>query len=263
MKKFAVNLSMIFTEVPFFDRFALARKAGFSFVEWLFPYKYKASDLQWQLEANNLQAILFDLPAGDWDNGERGYAVDPNRTDEFREGVHQAVEYAHALGVTQLNCVAGTEVKGYSDAQHWDTLVENVHYAAKVMQKEGLNLLVEPLNRFDVPNFFLYRTEQAISLIEEVGLSNVLLQYDVYHAQREEGELVNNLRKYIHKIGHIQIADNPGRHQPGTGEINYPFIFNEINSLGYKGYIGLEYKPSQDSLSSFSWITNFGYKCMQ
>jgi len=260
MPKFAANLTMLFNEVPFMERFTVAREAGFSFVEYLSPYDFKPEDLKSQLQKNGQKQVLFNLPSGDWAKGDRGIGADPKRVKEFRAGVARAIEYALALGVTQLNCLAGKKVTGYDDAQHWATLVENVHFAAAELQKMNLRLVVEAINHFDIPEFFLNRTDQAMKLIEEVGMPNVFMQYDVYHAQREEGELAGTLRKNIAKIGHIQIADNPGRHQPGTGEINYPFIFNELDVIGYQGYIGLEYVPSPDSRSSFKWIKEFGLK---
>ncbi|WP_371377529.1 hydroxypyruvate isomerase [Sporomusa aerivorans] len=259
MLKFAANLSMLFTEVPFMERFSLAREAGFSFVEYMFPYEYKVSEIKEQLEKNGLKQVLFNLPAGDWGKGDRGLGANPERVEEFRSGVPRAIEYALALGVTQLNCQAGKQLPEHSFQEHWDTLVDNIRFAAGALDKHKLHLVVEPVNRFDIPGFFLYRTEQVLELLAELKLPNVFVQYDVYHAQREEGELVATMRKQLDKIGHIQIADNPGRHQPGTGEINYPFIFRELDKLGYTGYIGLEYVPSTDSKSSFDWIEKYGY----
>jgi len=260
MPKFASNLSMLFTEVPFMERFAVAREAGFSIVEYLYPYDFKPGDLRSQLQKNGMKQVLFNLPCGDRSKGDRGIAVNPNRVDEFRAGVVKAIDYALELGVPQLNCLAGKTVPGFNDKQHWATLIENVRYAAESLQKKNLRLVVEAINHFDIPGFFLNRTDQVMKLIEEVGMPNVLMQYDVYHAQREEGDLMATIRKHITRIGHMQIADNPGRHQPGTGEINYPFIFKEIDALGYKGFIGLEYVPEPNSLTSLKWITEFGYK---
>ena len=259
MPKFAANLTMLFTEVPFMERFSLARQVGFTYVEYLFPYEFSASELKQQLEANSLKQILFNLPSGDWANGDRGIAANPDRIAEFQAGVPTAIEYALELGVSQVNCLAGKIVSGYDNKKHMATLVENVRFSAKALQEAGLKLVVEPINHYDIPAFFLNRTEQALNLIEEVGMPNVFVQYDIYHAQREEGELTATIRKNIASIGHIQIADNPGRHEPGTGEINYPFIFKEIDALGYQGYIGLEYVPSMKGNSSFQWIKDCGY----
>ncbi len=259
MPKFAVNLTMLFTEVPFLERFDLAKNAGFTTVEYLFPYDFPADTLKSQLEKNGQQQVLFNLPSGDWAKGDRGIAADPERVNEFRAGVEKALDYALKLGVPQLNCLAGKKRPGIDDNRHWATLVDNVRFAAEALQKKNLRLVVEAINHFDIPGFVLNRTDQVMKLIDEVGMQNVFMQYDVYHAQREEGELAATLRKHIAKIGHIQIADNPGRHQPGTGEINYPFIIRELDALGYRGFIGLEYIPSPDSSSSLKWISNFGY----
>lgn len=260
MPKFAANLTMLFTEVPFMERFALARDAGFSTVEYLFPYEFEAVELKAQLGQNRLTQVLFNLPAGKWELGERGIAANPERVEEFRAGVVKAVGYAVELGVGSLNCLAGKRLHGYDDEKQWSTLVGNVRFAAKALHEKGLRLMVEPLNHFDIPGIYLSRAEQVVKLIDDAGMPNVFVQYDIYHAQREEGELAATLRKHIDKIGHIQIADNPGRHQPGTGEINYPFIFKEIDASGYRGHVGLEYVPIPDSKSSFAWITEFGYK---
>jgi hydroxypyruvate isomerase len=260
MPKFAANLSMLFTEAPFMERFSLARQAGFTAVEYLFPYEYALPDLQEQLKNNVLKQVLFNLPAGDWAQGERGIAANPERIEEFRAGVAKAIEYALGLGVTQVNCLAGKRMAQYSEAEQWAVLVGNVHYAAKALEDKGLKMVIEPINHFDIPGFFLNRTEQVLKVIEEVDMPNVYVQYDVYHAQREEGEIVATIRKEIAKIGHIQIADNPGRHQPGTGEINFPFVFREIDAAGYQGYIGLEYVPSPTSEKSLGWVTDYGYK---
>ncbi len=259
MPKFAVNLTMLFTEVSLPERFALAREAGFSAIEYLFPYEYPVNDFKDWLTRNNLKPVLFNMPAGNRAQGDRGLAANPARVEEFRAGVTKAVEYACALGVTQLNCLAGKREPGYDDKRHREVLVGNVRYAAGVLEEKGLTLLIESINHFDMPGFFLNRTQEALAVIEEAAMPNVRLQYDVYHAQREEGDLVNTLRRYIDKIGHIQIADNPGRHQPGTGEINYPFIFRELDALGYRGYVSLEYVPAPDSKSSLAWLKEMGY----
>lgn len=259
MPKFAANLTMLFTEVPFLERFALAKQAGFANVEYLFPYEFRASELKQKLAENGLRQVLFNLPPGNWTAGDRGIGASPDRIKEFRAGVGTAIEYAIELGVTQMNCLAGKRVAGYSEEEHWATLLENVRYTAEQLQKHGMRLVIEAINHFDMPGFFLNRTEQVLRLIDKAGLPNVFVQYDVYHAQREEGELAATLRKHIKQIAHIQIADNPGRHQPGTGEINYPFIFRELDALGYQGYISLEYVPESDTQSSLGWIQDFGY----
>lgn len=258
MPVFAANLTMLFTEVPFMERFALAREAGFEFVEYLFPYDFKPEDLKRELDRNGLRQVLFNLPSGDWGSGDRGIAADPGRIEAFRAGIPKAVDYALALGVGSLNCLAGKRVAGVDDAQHRETLAGNLKYAAQLLGAKGLRLVVEACNHFDIPGFFLNRTDQALAVLDLAGEPNIFLQYDIYHAQREEGELAATLRKHLPRIGHIQLADNPGRHQPGTGEINFPFLFKELDQLGYKGYVGLEYIPSPDSRSSFGWMAGMG-----
>jgi hydroxypyruvate isomerase len=260
MPKFAANLTMLFSDIPFLERFAAARLAGFTAVECLFPYDYPAEQIKEQLSTNGLQQVLFNLPCGDWGAGERGLAASPDRVAEFRAGVSQAIAYAQALGVPRLNCLAGKRVSGYSDEEHWNTIVANIRFASEALQGAKLMLVIEAINHFDIPGFFLNRTEQVAQLIEEVNMPNVFIQYDVYHAQREEGELTATLRKYQKMIGHIQIADNPGRHQPGTGEINYHFLFKEIDRLGYGGFIGLEYVPEPDTTASLAWVKRYGYQ---
>ena len=254
MPRFAANLTMLFTEVPFMERFDLARQAGFTHVEYLFPYPFKAEDLKAELERHALKQVLFNLPSGDWAAGDRGIAALPGRSDEFRAGVPKAIDYAKVLGVNRLNCLVGKRVAGHSDEEHWQTLVHNVRYAATELAAHGIELVVEPINHYDIPGFFINRTEQAIRLIDEVGLPNVRVQYDIYHAQREEGEITATLRKYMDRIGHIQIADNPGRHQPGTGEINFHFLFRQLDECGYAGWVGLEYVPTPDTVSSLGWM---------
>jgi hydroxypyruvate isomerase len=260
MPQFAANLTMLFTESLFMERFGLAKDAGFKHVEYLLPYAFKAQDLQAELNKHGLKQVLFNLPCGDWAGGDRGIAIQPDRVSEFRAGVGQAIEYARVLGVTRLNCLAGKRAAKYSDQEQWSVLVENVRFAAEQLQAHGCQLVVEAVNHFDLPGFYLNRTSQVLKLIEEVGRPNVQIQYDLYHAQREEGELTATLRRLLPQIGHIQIADNPGRHEPGTGEINYPFLLKEIDALGYQGYIGLEYIPGAGSQSSFGWIRDFGYQ---
>jgi hydroxypyruvate isomerase len=258
MPKFAANLTMLFTEVSFLERFALARQAGFTHVEYLFPYAFKVEHLKAELEKQGLEQVLFNLPSGDWAAGDRGIGASPGREAEFRAGVPRAIEYAKVLGVPRLNCLAGKRVPGRSDEEHWQTLAQNLRFAATELASHGIELLVEPINHFDIPGFFLNRTEQALKLLDEVAQPNVRVQYDVYHAQREEGELTNTVRQHLARIGHIQIADNPGRHQPGTGEINFPFLFRQLDALGYGGFVGLEYVPAPDTASSLGWLRDLG-----
>jgi hydroxypyruvate isomerase len=253
MPRFAANLSMLFTEAPFLDRFGRAARAGFQAVEFLFPYAFRVQEIQERAEQHRLQIVLHNLPAGDWEAGDRGIACDPARVDEFRAGVAQAVTYAHALGVPQLNCLAGKAPAGVDAAVLRRTFVENLRFAAAALKVADLRLLIEPINPFDIPGFYLNRTEQALSILDEVGADNAFVQYDIYHAQRTEGELAATLQKHLARIGHVQLADNPGRHEPGTGEINYPYLFALLDRIGYQGWVGCEYKPAGVTEAGLGW----------
>lgn len=253
MPRFAANLTMLFNEIPFMERFAAARAAGFEAVEYLFPYAYTKEELAAALKKNNLVQVLHNLPAGNWDAGDRGVACDPARVAEFREGVPRAIQYAAALGCTQVNCLAGKIPNGVSADQARATLIANLQYAAPMLKQAGIRLLIEPINHFDIPGFFLTRTDQALAIIDDVGSDNLFVQYDIYHAQRMEGELANTLKNHLVKIGHIQLADNPGRNEPGTGEINYAWLFKHIDAIGYTGWIGCEYKPKTNTVVGLDW----------
>ncbi len=253
MPKFSANLSMLFTELPFLERFAAAANAGFDAVEFLFPYAWSAQEIKQRLDMHGLQLVLHNLPAGDWDAGERGIACHPDRIKEFRDGVGRAIDYAKALGVGQVNCLAGKAPVGVSADQLRQTLVDNLIYAAAKLKQAGLKLLIEPINSFDIPGFYLTRTAQAAALLDQVGADNAFIQYDIYHAQRMEGELAETMRKYLLRIGHIQLADNPGRNEPGTGEINYPFLLAHLDQIGYQGWIGCEYKPATTTAAGLQW----------
>ena len=253
MPKFAANLTMLFTELPFLDRFEAAAAAGFKAVEFLFPYAWPADDIKQRLDAHGLTLVLHNLPAGNWDAGERGIACHPDRVDEFRAGVATAITYARVLGVGQLNCLAGIAPAGVGDAVLRKTLIGNLRYAAAELKQAGLRLLIEPINTFDIPGFYVNRTAQAVALLDEVGADNAFVQYDIYHAQRMEGELAATLQTHLARIGHIQLADNPGRHEPGTGEINYTFLFAHLDRIGYDGWVGCEYKPATSTLAGLGW----------
>lgn len=254
MPKFAANLTMLFNEVPFLDRFEAAARAGFSAVEFLFPYPYSAAELADKLETNRLRLVLHNLPAGNWEAGERGIACLPDRVTEFRDGVGRAIDYAKALRVTQLNCLVGIPTLDVAPERARSTIVENLRFAATALQKEGIKLLVEPCNSYDIPGFALNRSREALDVIDDVASSNLYLQYDIYHMQRMEGELAATLQKQLPRIAHVQLADNPGRHEPGTGEINYAFLFDWLDRLGYSGYIGCEYKPRTTTLEGLAWL---------
>lgn len=253
MPKFAANLTMLFNELPFLDRFEAAAKADFKAVEFLFPYAWPAQEIKQRLDAHGLTLVLHNLPAGNWEAGERGIACHPDRVEEFRAGVATAISYAKALGVGQLNCLAGKAPAGVSETVLRETLVANLRLAAAELKQADLRLLIEPINTFDIPGFYLTGTAQAVALLDEVGADNAFVQYDIYHAQRMEGELAATMQKQLGRIGHIQLADNPGRNEPGTGEINYPFLFAHLDRIGYDGWIGCEYKPATTTQAGLGW----------
>jgi hydroxypyruvate isomerase len=254
MPKFAANLTMLFNEVEFLDRFAAAAKAGFRGVEYLFPYPFPKEALGEQLAKHSLTQVLHNLPAGDWAKGERGVACIPGREGEFRDGVGQAVSYAKALGCPLLNCLVGVAPKDADAASIRATLVANLRFAARELESAGIKLLVEPINAYDIPGFYLSRTDATLALFSEVGERNLWLQYDIYHMQRTEGELAATIAKHFDRIAHIQLADNPGRNEPGTGEINYDYMFRRLDELGYDGWIGCEYRPKTTTLEGLGWL---------
>ena len=254
MPKFAANLTMLFHELEFQARFEAAAKAGFRGVEYLFPYPFSKAQLEDQLAKHQLVQVLHNLPAGDWAAGERGIACHPSRVGEFQAGVGQAIEYATALGCKQVNCLAGITPNAVSADVARSTLIDNLRFAARQLAAAGIKLLVEPVNTRDIPGFFLSGTQQALSIIEEVGSPNLFLLYDIYHMQIMEGDLAPTIQKHLAQIPHMQLANNPGRNEPGTGEINYPFLFQFLDTLGYPGWIGCEYKPKTSTLEGLGWL---------
>ena len=253
MPKFAANLTMLFTELPFLERFDAACRAGFTGIEYLFPYDFQADGLLSRLRRFGLRQVLHNLPAGDWAGGERGIACIPGREEEFREGVERAIRYATTLGCQQLNCLVGITPRD-ADTERVDaTLMENLRHADERLAKEGIALLIEPVNTRDIPGFHLNRTAQARRIIEAGGLTNTFIQYDAYHMQIMEGDLARTIATNLDLIRHIQIADNPGRNEPGTGEINYEFLFRHLDSIGYDGWIGCEYKPLGRTCDRLGW----------
>ncbi len=257
MPKFAANLSLLFTEVPFLQRFACAAEQGFNAVECQFPYEWEADSIHQELKCHQLQMVLHNLPAGNWGAGERGIACHPERVEEFRAGVHHAVAYAQYLGVRQLNCLAGVQPASESFETCRATLVSNMQYAIKILEKANIKLLLEPINTLDVPGFLVHSTRQALSILDEVASDNVYVQYDIYHAQRMEGNLTLTLQQHLHRIGHIQLADNPGRHEPGTGEINFVNLLPALDRMGYSGWVGCEYIPAASTVSGLGWMRQF------
>ncbi|SCW86419.1 2-oxo-tetronate isomerase [Ancylobacter rudongensis] len=254
MPRFAANLTMLFNEVPFLDRFEKAAAAGFTGVEYLFPYDFPVEELVAKLKANNLKQVLHNLPAGNWGGGERGIAILPERVDEFRAGVDKAIDYATALGCPQVNILAGIVPAGADREVLHNTFVNNLKFAAPKIKEAGLKLLIEPINTRDIPGFFLNYTKQAKAIIEEVGSDNLFIQYDIYHMQIMEGDLARTIEANLAQIAHIQLADNPGRNEPGTGEINYPFLFRHLDAIGYEGWVGCEYKPKGETGAGLGWL---------
>jgi hydroxypyruvate isomerase len=254
MPRFAANLTMLYNELAFLDRFEAASRAGFRGVEFLFPYAFRAEDIAERLRRHGLELVLHNLPPGNWDAGERGIACHADRVGEFQDGVGNAITYAKALGVKQLNCLAGKMPAGADPEKARATMVANVRFAADKLKPEGIRLLIEPINYFDIPGFFVNRTAQALELIRDSGSDNVFVQYDIYHAQRMEGELAATLKQHLESIKHIQLADNPGRNEPGTGEINYKFLFRWLDEIGYDGWIGCEYKPKSTTDAGLGWM---------
>jgi hydroxypyruvate isomerase len=252
MNQFAVNLSTIFTEVPFMERFKKARECGFSFVECQFPYEYSKDEIVKELELNQLKMVLHNLPPGDWEKGDRGLAADPKRIEEFHQSVETAIQYAKALNVSKVHCMAG--IVGMIEPElARETFMKNIYYAATQLEKQGITLLIEPINSFDIPEYFLNDLQLAVEILQEINLPNAKLQFDFYHIQRIHGDPLSLFKKYADVIAHVQIADVPGRHEPGTGEINYRNILGYLGEC-YQGDIGLEYLPQTKSEDSFGWI---------
>ena len=255
MPKFAANLSFLFSDVPFPERFAKAAQAGFQGVEYLFPYEWPAHDIAEWLRDNDLEQVLFNLPPGDWAAGERGLACLPHRQGEFAESVEQALNYAMVLDCERVHCMAGLRPAGYDEAEIEATYIANVQYAADRLATVGATVMIEPINsRIDMPGYWLDDVAKAFRLLEAVHRSNVKLQLDLYHAQIIQGDLARTIEDHLAHIGHVQIADNPGRHEPGTGEIHYPYLFELLDRLGYAGWVGCEYKPLTTTEASLGWM---------
>lgn len=252
--KFAANLSMMFTEMDIMDRFSAAAAAGFRTVELWFPYELDLGEVQKRLLSENLDLVLFNLPAGDFGAGERGLACDPDRQHEFRTAVDLALEIAKILGVTRLHAMIGLEKEGLSREEQLVCVVENFKWAAPVALEAGVTLLIEALNPYDNPGFLVTTSRQGIELVQQIDEPNVKFQFDFYHLQITEGNLTRNFRENLEHIGHIQIADVPGRHQPGTGEINYTHILNTIKRSDYSGFVGLEYAPLGAIEEALAWM---------
>jgi hydroxypyruvate isomerase len=240
--------------VPFLDRFDAAAKAGFTGVEFLFPYEHPPEDIAARLQAHGLRNVLFNLPPGDWSAGERGTAALPGREAEFREGVARAIGYAKALGTPRLHVMAGILPAGADLERHRQVYIDNLRYAAAELSRHGLTLLIEPINTRDMPGYFLNRQDQAHAIREEVGASNLLVQMDFYHVQIVEGDIAMKLRRYLPHVGHIQIAGVPARNEPDVGEVNYPYLLRLLDELGYDGWVGCEYRPAGDTMAGLGWM---------
>ena len=257
MPRFAANLSMMFTEVPFIERFGAAAAAGFTAVEFLFPYEHAADAIAEQLRAHRVANVLFNLPPGDWAAGERGMASIPGREAQFRRGVGEALAYARTLGTPRVHVMAGLLPAGADRMRHRTAYVANLRYAATEAARDGVEVLIEPINTRDIPGYFLNTQADAHAIREEVGAANLKVQMDLYHAQIVEGDVATKLRRYLAHVGHIQIAGVPARHEPDTGELNYPYLFRLLDELGYAGWVGCEYRPAAGTVAGLGWLRQF------
>jgi 2-dehydrotetronate isomerase len=257
MPKFAVNLSFLFNELPFLDRFDAAAKAGFKAVEFLFPYEYPAYEIATRLERHQLQNVLFNLPPGNWHAGERGISILAGREKEFTEGVAKAIECAKALGCPRLHALAGIVPDGADGQLLRKIYISNLKYAATEFAKHNLTLLIEPINTRDMPGYFLNTQAEAFLICQEVAAPNLKMQMDIYHMQMMGEDIEANIRQYLPYVGHMQIANVPGRHEPDKSEINYPYIFDLLDELGYPGWIGCEYKPKTTTREGLGWFEKY------
>jgi hydroxypyruvate isomerase len=254
MPKFAANLTLLFNEVPFIERFAAAAQAGFNAVEFLFPYEYDAEIIAARLKTQRLENVLFNMPPGDFKGGERGLACLPGREAEFRAGVANALAYAKILGTPRLHVMAGLLPQGADRETYRATYIDNLKYAAAETAKHGIMLLIEPINTRDIPGYFLNTQADAHAIREQVGAPNLKIQMDFYHVQIVEGDIAMKLRRYLPHIGHIQIAGVPARNEPDTGEVNYPYLFGLLDELGYDGWVGCEYRPAGNTVEGLGWM---------
>jgi hydroxypyruvate isomerase len=257
MPKLAANLSMMFHEVPFLDRFALAAQNGFQAVEFLFPYDFPAAEIRRRLDDNGLTQALFNMPPGDWAAGERGIASLPGRQAEFREGVARALDYAGALGCKLVHAMAGIPA-GVNPVTAAAIYANNLAYAAERAHAQGVKVVIEPINHRDMPGFHLNTMAQGAALVEAIGFDRLGLQFDVYHCQVTEGDITKRMEQFMPVIAHMQIADVPARNEPGTGEIGWPFVFARMDALGYTGFVGCEYRPRGETVAGLGWRATYG-----
>jgi len=254
MPRFAANLTMLFGEVPFLARFAAARRAGFDAVEFVSPYEHPAAEVAAAARDAGVEVALFNLPAGDWAKGDRGMACDPARAAEFQTSLARALEYARALSCPRLHAMAGIRPPGVPEPALRAAYVASLRLAARALAAEGRTLLVEGINPRDMPGYYLRTSRQAFDLMDEVGAPNLHYLYDVYHMQIVEGDLAPTLEARLPRIGHVQIADTPGRHEPGTGEINFEFLLRHLDRIGYRGLVGCEYRPLGRTEDGLGWM---------
>jgi hydroxypyruvate isomerase len=257
MPRFSANISMLFRELELPERFEAAAQAGFKAVEIQFPYGWSKRRLGEIAQRAGVEVVLINIPAGDPDKGDRGIACLPSRVAEFREGVARAIEYAGALGCKQVNCLAGVTPPDVDGAKLRETYVSNLRYAAGELERHGMTLLIEPINTRTIPGFYLNKSAQAFAIMNETGAANLKLQYDLFHMRIMGDDLARTLAANLARIGHMQIADVPGRHEPGTGEIDFPHLFDLIDRLGYRGWIGAEYVPTAKTEDGLAWAKKY------
>jgi len=257
MPRLAANLSMMFNEVPFLDRFALAAQQSFSAVEFLFPYDFAAAEIRKRLDDNGLTQALFNMPPGDWNAGERGICSLPGRQQEFRDGVAKALEYAGVLGCKMVHAMAGIP-KDVHPVTAAAVYAANLAWAGEQALKQGVKVVIEPINHRDMPGFHLNTMAQGAAVVEAIGRDRLGLQFDVYHCQITEGDITKRMEQFMPVIAHMQIADVPARNEPGTGEIGWPFVFERMDALGYTGYVGCEYRPKADTIAGLAWRKTYG-----
>ncbi|MFH5926235.1 2-oxo-tetronate isomerase [Roseomonas xinghualingensis] len=257
MPRFAANISLMFTEVPFLDRFDRARAAGFEAVEFLFPYTHPAAEIRTRLDNAGLSVVLFNAAQGDWENGEKGLAALPGREDEFRDGMARALDYASELGCPRLHVMAGLAPEGVARDTLTATYAANLAWAAERCWPQGVKPLIEPINHRDIPGYILNTTTQAAAIIEAIGPERLGLQFDLYHGQVTEGDITRRFEALLPFIAHAQLADTPGRHEPGTGEVNWPFVLGRLDAMGYRGWIGCEYRPAGNTEDGLGWFAPY------
>ncbi|HET9652247.1 MAG TPA: 2-oxo-tetronate isomerase [Usitatibacter sp.] len=254
MPRFAANLTMMYNEHAFLERFAAAARDGFKGVEFLFPYEHPAQEIRKRLDDNGLALALFNAPPGDWAKGERGLAARPGREEEFRRSIGTALEYARVLGNRTLHVMPGLIAPHEDRARHRDVYVSNLGYAAEQAGSLGITIVIEPINTRDIPGFFLNRQDEAHAVCLDVGAPNLKVQMDLYHCQIVEGDLAMKIRQYIRDVGHIQVAGVPERHEPDIGEVNYAYLFRLLDELKYPGWIGCEYRPRAGTSEGLGWL---------